>query len=106
MGLAGAIVVIVLFLWLVWRGINISLHAKDRFGTLLGTGITFTIGIQAASNICVVTNAFPNTGISLPFFSYGGSSLLVLLCEMGVLLSISRYNYRQDSLGIPEKTIE
>lgn len=106
MGLAGAVVVIILFLWLIWRGINISLHAKDRFGTLLGTGITFTIGIQAAANICVVTNAFPNTGISLPFFSYGGSSLLVLLCEMGVLLSISRYNYRQDSLGIPEKTIE
>ncbi len=106
MGLAGALVVILLFLWLVWRGINISIHAKDRFGTLLGIGITFTIGIQAAANICVVTNAFPNTGISLPFFSYGGSSLLVLLSEMGVLLSISRYNYRQDAMGIPEKTLE
>lgn len=100
MGLAGAIVVIILFLWLCWRGITISINAKDRLGTLLGIGITFQVGIQAALNICVVTNAIPNTGISLPFFSYGGSSLFVLLCEMGVLLSISRYNFKQNPTKI------
>ena len=57
---------------------------------LLGLGITFQIGLQAVLNICVVTNTLPNTGISLPFFSYGGTALLMLLGEMGVLLNISR----------------
>lgn len=90
LGFVGAVIVILLFGILVWRGIYISLHAKDRFGMLLGMGITFQVGLQAVLNICVVTNTIPNTGISLPFFSYGGTSLVMLLFEMGVLLNISR----------------
>ena len=83
---------IILFALFIWRGVYISLHARDRFGMMLGLGITFQFGIQAVFNICVVTNTFPNTGISLPFFSYGGTALVMLLCEMGVLLSISRHS--------------
>ncbi len=90
LGMFGAILVILLFSLLIWRGVYISLHAKDKFGTLLGLGITFQVGLQAVLNICVVTNTIPNTGISLPFFSYGGTSLLMLLGEMGILLNISR----------------
>ncbi len=93
LGFVGAILIIGLFIALVWRGVYIATNARDKFGALLAMGITFTIGIQACFNICVVTGAFPNTGISLPFFSYGGTSLLMLLGEMGVLLSISRTSY-------------
>ena len=75
---------------LVWRGITVSLKAKDKFGMLLGIGLTVQVGLQVILNIAVVTNTIPNTGISLPFFSYGGSSLMILLAEMGVVLSISR----------------
>ena len=90
LGLVGALVIIILFAMLIWRGLYVSVHAKDRFGMLLGIGITFLVGIQTVLNICVVTNTIPNTGISLPFFSYGGTALLMLLGEMGVLLNISR----------------
>lgn len=90
LGLVGALIVIILFALLIWRGMYVSLHAKDKFGMLLGLGITFQVGLQAVLNICVVTNTVPNTGISLPFFSYGGTALLMLLGEMGVLLNISR----------------
>lgn len=90
LGFVGALVIIILFAMLIWRGLYVSVHAKDRFGMLLGVGITFLVGIQAVLNICVVTNTIPNTGISLPFFSYGGTALLMLLGEMGVLLNISR----------------
>lgn len=90
LGLVGALVVIILFSLLIWRGMYVSLHAKDRFGMLLGLGISLQVGIQAVLNICVVTNTVPNTGISLPFFSSGGTSLLMLLGEMGILLNISR----------------
>ena len=83
-------VIILMFVAFVWRGITISLAAEDRFGMMLGLGITFQVGLQAMLNIMVVTNTIPNTGISLPFFSYGGTQLLILLAEMGVLLSISR----------------
>ena len=90
LGMVGALVIIVLFAMLIWRGVYVSIHAKDKFGMLLGLGITFQVGLQAVLNICVVTNTIPNTGISLPFFSYGGTALLMLLGEMGVLLNISR----------------
>ncbi len=90
LGMVGALVIIVLFALLIWRGVYISIHAKDKFGMLLGLGITFQVGLQAVLNICVVTNTIPNTGISLPFFSYGGIALLMLLGEMGILLNISR----------------
>lgn len=90
LGMVGALVIIVLFAMLIWRGVYVSIHAKDKFGMLLGLGVTFQVGLQAVLNICVVTNTIPNTGISLPFFSYGGTALLMLLGEMGVLLNISR----------------
>jgi len=90
LGMVGALAIMVLFGILVWRGMYVSLHAKDRFGMMLGLGITFQVGIQAVLNICVVTNTLPNTGISLPFFSSGGTALLILLGEMGILLNISR----------------
>ena len=75
---------------LVWRGISISLKAKDKFGSLLGIGLSAQVGLQVILNIAVVTNTIPNTGISLPFFSYGGTSLVILLAQRGVVLSISR----------------
>lgn len=90
LGFIGAMVVVLLFFLFILRGIYIATHAKDRFGMLLAAGITIQIGSQAILNIMVACNAFPNTGISLPFFSYGGTALLIQLAEMGVLLSISR----------------
>lgn len=90
LGFIGAIVVILLFVWLVWRGLKISFRSRDKFGAMLAAGLTVQVGIQALLNIAVVTNTIPNTGISLPFFSYGGSSLLMLMGEMGLVLSVSR----------------
>ena len=90
LGLIGAIVIIALFCLLVWRGFTIAMKANDKFGSLMAIGLTFQVGLQALLNIWVVTNTIPNTGISLPFFSYGGTSLLILLAEMGIVLSISR----------------
>ena len=94
MGFIGAIVLISVFLLLIWRGYTIAFYATDKFSTLVAFGISSQIGIQALLNMAVVTDLIPNTGISLPFFSYGGSSLVILLAEMGILLSISR-NSRQ-----------
>lgn len=90
LGLIGAVVIILLFCLLVWRGFTIAMRAQDKFGSLLALGLTFQVGLQAMLNIWVVTNTIPNTGISLPFFSYGGTSLLILLAEMGIVLSVSR----------------
>jgi len=90
LGLIGAIIIILLFCALVWRGFTIALKAKDKFGCLMAVGLTFQVGLQAILNIFVVTNTIPNTGISLPFFSYGGTSLILLLAQMGIVLSISR----------------
>ena len=92
LGYIGAAVIIVLFALLVWRGFTIALKARDRFGSLLVIGIMLQLGLQTLLNIAVVTKTIPNTGISLPFFSYGGTSLLMLLAEMGVVLSVSRYS--------------
>jgi len=91
-GLIGAMVIITLFCLLVFRGFKIAAGAQDKFGALLSIGLVCQVGLQVALNILVVTNTIPNTGISLPFFSYGGTSLLILLCEMGVVLSVSRYS--------------
>lgn len=90
LGFVGAIIILALFAMLIWRGIIISMKAKDKFGALLGIGLTAQVGLQVILNIFVVTNTMPNTGISLPFFSYGGTSLVMLLAQMGVVLSISR----------------
>ena len=95
LGLIGAMVIILLFCLLVWRGFTIAMHAPDKFGSLMAVGLTFQVGLQALINICVVTNALPNTGISLPFFSYGGTSLILLLSQMGIVLSISRHSSLQ-----------
>ena len=90
LGLVGAMVIICLFAVLVWRGFTIAMRAADKYGSLFAIGLTFQVGLQAMLNIWVVTNTIPNTGISLPFFSYGGTSLLILLAEMGIVLSVSR----------------
>lgn len=91
LGFIRAALLLLLFLLLVFRGVVIGLRAKDRFGALLSMGVVFQVGLQTALNIGVVTDALPNTGISLPFFSYGGTSLMMLLFEMGIVLSVSRY---------------
>lgn len=95
LGLIGALVMFMLFGILIWRGIAVSRRAPDSFSKLVAMGITGKVAIQTILNIFVVTNIFPPTGISLPFFSYGGTALIFLLCEMGILLSISRYSYQE-----------
>lgn len=90
LGFIGCFLVILLFAVFIWRGILISMKAPDMFGSLLACGITALIGLQAIINIAVVTSSMPVTGMALPFFSYGGTSLIILLCAVGVLLNISR----------------
>ncbi len=90
LGLVGAALILALFGLLIWRGALIALRAPDKFGTLLAMGLISQVGLQVLLNVAVVSNTIPNTGISLPFFSYGGTSLVMLLCEMGVVLSVSR----------------
>ncbi len=92
LGFVGAVAIIFLFALLIWRGFSIARHSPNRFTYLLVLGIISKIAIQVILNIAVVTNTIPNTGIPLPFFSSGGSSLLVLMAEMGVVLSVSRYS--------------
>ena len=90
LGFIGAALVIFLFLLLLLRGITLAVRARDKFGALLVVGFVVQVVLQAILNIAVVTNTIPNTGISLPFFSSGGTSLLMLLGEMGIVLSVSR----------------
>ena len=92
LGFFGAIIIIGLFASLILRGFRIALNAPDSFGTLLATGIVAQIAIQTTLNIAVTTSTIPNTGVSLPFFSYGGTAILILLIEMGILLNISRHS--------------
>lgn len=89
-GYLGSMAVIVLFSILIWRGIKIAINAKDQFGFFLATGITATIGIQTVINIAVATSSMPVTGVPLPFISYGGNSLALLMAQIGILLNISR----------------
>lgn len=90
LGFIGCIAVIALFAIFIWRGVVVAMKAKDCFGSLVAVGITSLIGVQAIMNIAVVTSSMPATGISLPFFSYGGTALVILLCSVGILLNISR----------------
>ncbi len=90
LGFFGAVLVVMLFLLLLLRGLTIALRASDKFGALLTVGFVVQVVLQAALNMAVVTNTIPNTGISLPFFSSGGTSLMMLLGEMGIVLSVSR----------------
>ena len=92
LGLIGAAVAILLFSLIVYRGFTISMKARDSFTRLVAIGISIKLAVQVLLNIAVVTNTIPNTGISLPFFSYGGSSLIMLFFEMGIILSISKYS--------------
>lgn len=92
LGLVGAVAVILLFMLLIVRGYWIAMHARDRFGALLAAGITTHFALQTFLNIGVVTNFLPATGISLPFFSYGGTALLMQLFEAGLILAVSRQN--------------
>ena len=90
LGFIGCAVVIILFAIFIWRGFLIAMRSSDMFGSLVAVGITALIGLQAIMNIAVVTASMPNTGIPLPFFSYGGTALVILLCSVGVLLNVSR----------------
>ena len=92
LGVVATIAVVVAFMAIVVSGLYIAWNARDRFGLILGTGITFLIGLQAFINIGVVTSALPNKGLPLPFISYGGSSLVMMLGSVGILLSIASYS--------------
>ena len=91
LGFVGALLVIGLFVALIWRGFHIARHAPDKCSSLMVYGLTFKVALQVLLNLAVVTNSIPNTGISLPFFSYGGTSLLFQILEIAIILSISRY---------------
>lgn len=90
LGFVGALITLILFCLLVHRGFVIALRSKDTYSRLVAFGISAKMAIQVLLNVAVVTNTIPNTGISLPFFSYGGSSLIMLFFEMGILLAISK----------------
>jgi cell division protein FtsW len=92
LGFVGAFAVIFLFSLLVWRGIKIGRSAPDKFCALTVWGLTLKIALQAMMNIAVVTNSMPNTGISLPFFSSGGTANMIQIFEIGIILSISRFS--------------
>ena len=96
LGIFGAIMVIAIFLMLLWRLLMIAVNAPDMYGGLVATGILTHIALQVLLNIAVVTNSVPATGIPFPFISYGGSSLLVLLCEMGIALSVSKFTNKEE----------
>ena len=90
LGFIGAAIIIILFALLFIRGIQIAIKCKDKFASFIVIGIVSQVAVQTIFNIMVVTDTIPNTGIALPFFSYGGTAILMLLFEMGVVLSISR----------------
>jgi cell division protein FtsW len=108
LGLIATIGVIVGFVALVACGLYIAWHATDAFGMLLASGITFLIGFQAVINIGVVTGSLPNKGISLPFLSYGGSNLVVMLASIGVLISVARNSHepKKNPFSVPETLLE
>ncbi|MGL4850074.1 MAG: putative lipid II flippase FtsW [Clostridium sp.] len=95
LGYIGCLVVISLFIFFIWRGIKISMEARDSYGSLIAIGITAIIGIQCLINIAVVTGSMPVTGVPLPFISYGGSSLVINLAAVGILLNISRQKNKE-----------
>lgn len=93
MGFIFAAFVVLLFVLLIWRGFYIARNAPTQYASLVVFGLTSHIAVQVFLNLAVVTNSIPSTGVSLPFFSYGGTSLLFCLAEMGIILNISRYSY-------------
>lgn len=104
-GYIGCLIILILYAVFVWRGIKIALECSDAFGMNLAVGITFMVGFQALLNIGVVSGSVPNTGVSLPFISWGGNSLLIMMACAGILLNISRTNLKVKS-GDPTKTEE
>lgn len=92
LGFMGAFLILILFALLIWRGIKVALNAVDLFGSLVASGIVIMIASQVIINVAVVTNTIPNTGVPLPFISYGGTSLAITMFSMGILLNISRYS--------------
>ncbi len=92
LGFIGCLALIIAFIILVWRGTHIAMNAPDLFGTLLASGITIMIAVQVVLNIAVVTSSMPPTGVSLPFISWGGNSLVLFMIAMGILLNISKHN--------------
>ena len=90
LGLIGCICIIILFIIFIWRGISVAMKARDSYGTLLAIGITSVIAVQSLINIAVVTGSMPVTGVPLPFISYGGTSLVINMMAIGILLNISR----------------
>ena len=106
MGLIGALIVVLLFALFAYRGLRTALNAPDNFGMLLATGITSILIMQALLNVAVVVAAAPPTGVTLPFISYGGSSLVTTLAAVGILLSISRYSNEQKSSKKASKSSE
>ncbi len=99
LGFIGAVFIIILFMFLIFKGINIALSCRDKFGALLVSGIMAQIALQVGLNIAVVSGAVPNTGIALPFFSQGGTALFILLCEIGVVLSVARFSGAENGGG-------
>jgi cell division protein FtsW len=93
LGFVGALAIMIVYFLLIVEGYSIAVRCKDRFGMLMAVGITTQIGIQTVFNLAVVSNLIPNTGISLPFFSYGGTALVMQLIEMGIMLNISQQRY-------------
>ena len=104
LGFTGALAIIIVFFLLIVEGYSIAVRCKDRFGMLIAVGITTQIGIQTVLNLAVVSNLIPNTGISLPFFSYGGTALIMQLAEMGIMLNISQHRYYPDEAPKQKKT--
>ena len=112
LGFVGATGILLLFCALIWRGVIIGMRARDRFGALIAFGMVLHLALQVALNVAVVTDTLPNTGIGLPFFSYGGSSMIICLVEMGVVLSVSRqanmpkvYTFRNAKKRPPSRKI-
>jgi len=103
LGFFGAFIILLLFGILVWRGILVAMNAPDTFSSMTAFGIVFAIGIQTIINVAVVTNSIPNTGVNLPFISYGGTSLVVSMAMIGVLLNISRYSVYKK--GLRKRTV-
>jgi len=104
LGLVATLLVIAAFVTIVLCGIFIARNSRDTFGLLLGSGISFLIGLQEFINIGVVTSALPNKGLPLPFVSYGGSNLLIMLTCVGLLLSIARQARASEALPVPESS--
>ena len=90
LGVIGGIAVILMFIFMIWRFMIVSNNAPDLYGSLLVVGVMAHVSIQSVMNIAVVTNSMPNTGVTLPFMSYGGSSILCLLIEIGIVLTVSK----------------